>query len=137
MSLKRRFINIARTELRDAARKVKSSADELLGDFSQTPREEPLDLGDDPYDFNARPTSEPHTPIHDEIPDRVRRYYANLELPVGASRAEVKAAYRRLIRDYHPDKHAQDPKRAQLANELSQRLRTAYEGLMAYLPEDT
>ncbi|MBN2361477.1 MAG: J domain-containing protein [Deltaproteobacteria bacterium] len=61
--------------------------------------------------------------------ERLRQYYANLELADGASWPEVKSAYRRLMRRYHPDRHAADPAKARLANELSQKLRVAYEEL--------
>lgn len=61
--------------------------------------------------------------------EQLRQYYANLELPDGASWAEVKSAYRRLMRRYHPDRHAGDADKARVANELSQKLRVAYEAL--------
>ena len=35
-------------------------------------------------------------------------YYADLEVPKSASEAEIKAAYRRLVREHHPDKQG-DP----------------------------
>lgn len=60
---------------------------------------------------------------------KVRQYYANLELPFGASLDEVKQAYRRLMRQYHPDKHQSDPARRQLATRLSQKLTVAYNEL--------
>jgi curved DNA-binding protein CbpA len=37
------------------------------------------------------------------IPD----YYALLHVPIGASTPEIKRAYRRLVRQYHPDVNAQ------------------------------
>ena len=52
-------------------------------------------------------------------------YYANLELAVGASFPEIKAAYRRLLSEYHPDKHALDPNKAKTAEELSKGLNQA------------
>jgi DnaJ-class molecular chaperone len=32
--------------------------------------------------------------------------YSILSVPATASQAEIKAAYRRLVQDLHPDKHA-------------------------------
>ena len=66
---------------------------------------------------------------------QVRQYYANLELPFGADLEEVKHAYRRLMRQYHPDKHQDDPARRQLANQLSTRLSVAYNELRQILKD--
>ena len=52
-------------------------------------------------------------------------YYANLELAVGAPFPEIKAAYRRLLSEYHPDKHALDPNKAKIAEELSKGINQA------------
>jgi hypothetical protein len=60
---------------------------------------------------------------------KIRQYYANLELPFGASLDEVKKSYRRLMRQYHPDKHQDDPARRKLATQLSQKLTRAYNEL--------
>jgi len=53
-------------------------------------------------------------------------YYANLDLPYGANLAAVKAAWKRLMKKYHPDRHAQDPAKRQVANELCAELTRAY-----------
>ncbi|MDP6699084.1 MAG: J domain-containing protein, partial [Candidatus Latescibacteria bacterium] len=44
-------------------------------------------------------------------------YYANLDLPYGADLAAVKTAWKRLMKKYHPDRHAQNPSKRQVANE--------------------
>ncbi|MEQ8273515.1 MAG: DnaJ domain-containing protein [Deltaproteobacteria bacterium] len=122
MSLKDRLFNIARAELTDAARRFREGTRGFL---------DPDDL-----DVEDIPIREGYTPPPSATPKEtalIRRYYANLELPIGASAAEVKAAYRRLMRRYHPDRHATDPARTQVANELAQELRKAYEGLLEYL----
>lgn len=66
-------------------------------------------------------------------PERQRlvQYYANLELPPFAPIDEVKRAYKELMRRYHPDKHAGDPERQKIANELAQSLTKAYEAILA------
>jgi curved DNA-binding protein CbpA len=63
----------------------------------------------------------------------LRQYYANLELPFGADLDQVKQAYRRLMRQYHPDKHHADAARRQLATQLSQKLTVAYNELSKVL----
>ncbi|HEY3352646.1 MAG TPA: J domain-containing protein [Polyangia bacterium] len=66
-------------------------------------------------------------------PKRLAQLYAQLEVPVGADLAEIKAAYRRLMRKYHPDNYGTDPKKAALATELTQKLSQAYRELEAIL----
>ena len=61
------------------------------------------------------------------------QYYANLELDPGASLADIKAAYRELMKRYHPDKHARDDAKHRAATELAQQLTTAYVGLLEHL----
>ena len=65
----------------------------------------------------------------------VRQWYANLELAPGATIADVKAAYERLMKRYDPAKHARDPDKHRAATDLARGLREAYEGLLAHLEE--
>jgi len=53
-------------------------------------------------------------------------YYANLELKGGAGFAEIKAAYKRLIKKYHPDKFTQDEEHRKIAEEITRKLNEAY-----------
>ncbi len=55
-----------------------------------------------------------------------RQYYAALELPAGATFEEVKAAYKRLIKQYHPDRFHNDIEKHKAAVEISQKLNIAY-----------
>jgi DnaJ-domain-containing protein 1 len=125
MSLRDRLFNVAKAELKDAARKIREGVDGILGE------ERPA------YEFEREPSFPeedlPPIPANERDAAEIRKYYANLELPIGASLPEVKAAYRRLMRRYHPDRHQKDPDRIKAANELAQRLREAYEGLTAHL----
>lgn len=119
MSLRRRFINVARAELSDWARRWQ--------EVGGAERSEPA---------FARARTEDEPAAHerpDPIPPEVARYYANLELPVGSSAEEVRAAYKRLMRRYHPDRHLADEHKAKVATQLAQELRVAYEGLLRHL----
>ncbi len=58
---------------------------------------------------------------------RHTRDYEALELPIGASRADVKAAFRKLAKLWHPDKH---PNNAEEAKEKFQKIQRAYDSLM-------
>src|SRR6266702_2558520 len=48
-------------------------------------------------------TSSSYTPPSPRVPAHLAREYALLEIGPGASTQEVKAAYRRLSKRYHPD----------------------------------
>ena len=63
----------------------------------------------------------------------VAKHYKALDLPYGAPFAEVKSAYRKLMRKYHPDLHNDSPKKQKAANELSVRVTQAYNALEKHL----
>jgi DnaJ-domain-containing protein 1 len=52
-------------------------------------------------------------------------YLANLELSGADSFQEIKDAYKRMIRKYHPDLHAQDAEKREFAKLITQRLNEA------------
>ena len=96
----KRLFNIARSEFNDLVQKNKS-ADEPLPepDFFETLQEES---------------------------DPLAKYYANLEIPVGSDRDTIKAAWKTQMKKYHPDLHGSDPKKKQIAEELTRQLNEAY-----------
>ena len=55
--------------------------------------------------------------------------YEVLGVREGASEAEIKAAYKKLVKKYHPDKYANNPL-ADLAEEKMQEINQAYDMLM-------
>lgn len=57
------------------------------------------------------------------------RLYAQLECPYGADLTSVRKHYRRLMRKYHPDLHTGNAEKQRIANELTQRLTSAYNEL--------
>jgi DnaJ-domain-containing protein 1 len=60
----------------------------------------------------------------------LKKYYDRLELPVGATFDQVKAAYRRLMRKYHPDMHAgKTADKQKAANDVAAALTQAYNEL--------
>ena len=70
----------------------------------------------------------------DTGPDPVlARYYANLEVPYGAGLDTVRGAWRRLVKEYHPDLHSADEQKKRAATELVQGLNRAYEELARHL----
>lgn len=64
---------------------------------------------------------------------QLAEWYRVLDLQAGADLAQIKSAYRQLMRKYHPDMHAGNPQKQKAATELSMRVTTAYNGLVAHL----
>jgi DnaJ-domain-containing protein 1 len=71
----------------------------------------------------ARPTPEA---------ERIR-WYRTLELEPGADLAAVRKSYRRLLKQYHPDKFAKDPEKYKAATEVARNITAAYDGLSTLL----
>ena len=69
----------------------------------------------------------------DGFDSELASYYANLEIPYGSDLDTVRAAWRRLMKKYHPDLHSADPEKRELANGLSAQLTHAYRELEAAL----
>lgn len=69
-------------------------------------------------------------------PRDVRDAYAALSLPLGASRSEVRAAYKRLLHAHHPDKHQDDGEAERRATERTMKIRAAWERLDDFLPKE-
>jgi hypothetical protein len=59
--------------------------------------------------------------------------YKTLNLGYGAELSEVKSAYRKLMRKYHPDVHNQSPKKQKAATELSMKVSQAFSVLEEHL----
>lgn len=64
---------------------------------------------------------------------QVAEWYKILDLSPGADMPQIKTSYRQLMRKYHPDMHAGNPQKQKAATELSMRVTTAYNGLVAHL----
>ena len=79
------------------------------------------------YTTGDRAQSETGHPHYDPI---LAECYANLELPYGADRKRVRQAWKKMVKQYHPDLHATDPAKRQVAHKLSQGLNRAYEEII-------
>jgi DnaJ-domain-containing protein 1 len=60
-------------------------------------------------------------------PDSLRPDFAELEVAFGASSEECKAAYKRLLKICHPDRHATHADNFKKATERTARLNAAYD----------
>lgn len=65
--------------------------------------------------------------------DPVAEWYAALELPYGSDWDAVQKAWKAQLRKYHPDRHAQNQEKADIAHEVTQQLNVAYKGLKKHL----
>ena len=65
-------------------------------------------------------------------PQSLKKDFANLELPFGATLEQSRAAHRKLIRAYHPDRHATNPDKYRIANEITQRINYSYQRIKQY-----
>jgi DnaJ-domain-containing protein 1 len=59
--------------------------------------------------------------------ERLREDYANLKVPFGTPWEEVKISYKKLLRQYHPDKHASDPQKFKLATEITSKINQSFQ----------
>ncbi len=107
----KRLFNIARAELSDFAQKKKWGE-------KDTPSTEPEFFNDREKDTSSYSALDP-----------LAKYYANLEIPVGSDRVTIKNAWKTQMKKYHPDLHCSDPKKKQIAEELTRQLTQAYRTL--------
>ena len=82
----------------------------------QTPLQEEPDKPQDPAPFEM---------------SQQDRWLQTLELSRGSSDEDIRAAYLRLSKRFHPDRFASAPEKLELANELMQEINRAYRGLIA------
>ena len=66
--------------------------------------------------------------VHSLLATVSANHYATLGVGLRSSQSEIKAAYRKLCLEYHPDKQ-RDPKKIQQASERFKDIQTAYETL--------
>ncbi len=83
------------------------------------------------FDFHQEPVSSL------SAPDPLAEYYANLEIPVGSSRATIKKAWKTQMKKYHPDLHCTDPEKKRIAEELTRQLTQAHRILETALLKKT
>lgn len=66
------------------------------------------------------------------IPEALRKDFEELGVPFGADEETCKAAYKRLLKLHHPDRHAGHPANMQRATEKSARINAAYERIQRW-----
>ncbi|MDR2370306.1 MAG: J domain-containing protein [Treponema sp.] len=71
------------------------------------------------------------------LPESVRADFAELGLPPGASGAECRDAYKKLLKIHHPDRHANHPGNFKKATEKTARINAAYDRIEEWRKEKT
>jgi DnaJ-domain-containing protein 1 len=82
----------------------------------------------------AEARAAPRTPEPENDPV-LARCYAELGVPYAADFSQVRRAWRRLMREHHPDVQGKDPERQRASTELAQRLNDAFGEIRRRLPE--
>jgi deoxyribodipyrimidine photolyase len=58
--------------------------------------------------------------------------YANLKVRFAAPFEEVKKAHKKLLRQYHPDRYANNPERFKMATEITQKINQSFQKIKAF-----
>jgi DnaJ-domain-containing protein 1 len=82
---------------------------------------------DDAKDDAAGSERSYRKPAGGQVPESLRPDFAELGLPLGASPEECKAAYKKLLKLHHPDRHAGHPGNMKKATEKSARINAAFD----------
>ncbi len=64
--------------------------------------------------------------------EKLKEDFANLEVPFGSPLPKVKKSYRKLLRQYHPDKHANDPEKLKIATEIAKKINVSFQKIESY-----
>ncbi|MDR3341509.1 MAG: J domain-containing protein [Treponema sp.] len=74
--------------------------------------------------------------FQDRVPESIGNDFAELGLPLGASAEECKAAYKKLLKIHHPDRHAGHPGDLKKATEKTARINAAYDRIEKWREAD-
>jgi DnaJ-domain-containing protein 1 len=72
------------------------------------------------------------TAAQDTPPESLRPDFAELGLPFGAGERECRAAYKRLLKLHHPDRHAGHQGNMERATKKSARINAAYDRIQVW-----
>ncbi len=141
MSLTKRLWNVARANLSDFTSALRNDPLDELSEEERAALDE--ELKQSVGARAGRRARQAYETVNDRVnqarpsgpspEEQRRRWYKTLELQPGATYEEVRKAYRKLLRKYHPDKFAQHPEKYKAATEVTRNVTEAYEGLSNYL----
>jgi len=138
MAIFKRVADVARSNLEALKENLGKGLDEYSDEelyaelerrkLERTGRKEEKPSASTSTSTSTKAGAEPKGPV-----DELTRAYASLEVGRDADLEAVKAQYRKLIRRYHPDRHANEPDKHAVAVELAQKLTKAYMKIRAHL----
>ena len=64
--------------------------------------------------------------------EALREDYANLKVRFAATFEEVKKAHKKLLRQYHPDRYANNPEQFKMATEITQKINQSFQKIKAF-----
>lgn len=64
------------------------------------------------------------------IPKGCKQDFINLEVHPAASLEEIRRSYKKLLRKYHPDRHADNPQKQKMATRITQELNVSYQRIV-------
>ena len=71
--------------------------------------------------------------IYRSVPPQIASCYALLNIPYDADKKQVKAAYKQLLKDLHPDRHSASSAELSAATERTQQVVEAYKQILQFL----
>lgn len=80
----------------------------------------------DDYEQWDSSSQQDYSNTHNSTVNKEAEYYSDLELKPGATFKQIKSAYRRLVKLYHPDLFQNDPKKKEIADEVTRKINEAY-----------
>lgn len=118
-------------EGRKSSGSSKSSQESSSG--ARTHSQESSKSYEDWFKEASRGSSSSRRPEAKTIPPQILKDYATLGVPPGSTIEIIKAAYKKLLKAYHPDKHSGNAEAVRHATEFTTTFNTAYARLEEYL----
>jgi DnaJ-domain-containing protein 1 len=103
---------------------------EELDEFLKTGKEKPRpeSAGQEQPNYRQYQNRAPSGP-----PQEILDAYNELKLAYGNKLPEVRAQYKKLLKQYHPDKNADNPEKLRIATEITQKINVAYQRIETWL----
>jgi len=137
VSISHRLFNALRANLNHAVRSLRSESysgarSSEFSDFIDQDNQDSQAETPQPSRGGATRESQEKKPGSNQTKQSsLRRDYRALELPYGADREAIRRAHRKLLRQFHPDRFANQPSKLEDATRLSQELSLARDRLLA------